>query len=60
MFESLLSVMPVIPAHGALIFHTRGSIVEEMLLCNSRMPNRGSITLMVIVVKMPAPSIRVG
>jgi hypothetical protein len=41
-------------------FYTRGSIVEEMLLHNSRMPNHGSITVTVIVMKVPAPSIRVG
>jgi hypothetical protein len=53
--------MPVTPAHGALIFHTRGTTVEEMLLCNSRMPNHGSITVTVIVAKVPAgPNVRVG
>jgi hypothetical protein len=53
--------MPVTPAHGALIFRTQGTTVEEMLLCNSRMPKYGIITVMVIVVKVPAaPNIRVG
>jgi len=46
--------MAVTPARGALIFHTWGTTVEEMLLCNSRMPNHGIITVMVIVVKVPA------
>jgi hypothetical protein len=53
--------MPVTPAHVALIFHTQGTTVLEMLLCNSRLPNHGNITVMVIVVKVPAaPNIRVG
>jgi hypothetical protein len=53
--------MAVTPAHGTLIFHTRGTTIEEMLLCNSRMPNHGIITVMVIVVKVPAaPNIRLG
>jgi len=48
------------PAHGALIFHTRGTTVEEMVLCNSRMPDHDIITVMVIVVKVPAaPNFRV-
>lgn len=36
--------MPVTPTHVALIFHTRGTTVLGMLLCNSRLPNHDNIT----------------